>query len=393
MKKGIALLWTLMLLCTAAWAEPGEEILFLDIPWLSTMEEVQQLLTEKGFIDENGAGSFDSARRMMDMTLRPGRSRNEGVFDAQGHIQTTTAPGLQDVTLMSGRVLQPWHGRKIHHVTLSFAWNGETTRLIHVSVSLVPDRTDVLPELKSLYGKPERNGKRDTFWRGGNGTGALFTESEMQYGLLGALDLLTSPEVQSAFPTPVPTATQDPLSDMLAYSQKGVISLLDIPWNTEYMVVLQTLVDRGVVSDTLLENPEKMDATSGMYIQANQKGTWDVWSSWSEKCRATYIWTSRERIRKTFGSFQIRSIWLTFASDGDEMRLKTAQITLDNVRNGNQVRTGLKEKLIPLLGEPTEKYGSLYWKDSQDNVMIIGGLANSCQITIGCLGAEEILAD
>ena len=73
----------------------------------------------------------------------------------------------------------------------------DTEKLLNVSVHYMISDQDVLPELIRTYGEPqmESGDEYDTrMWIGENGTGLLWSETSLNYGLLNAREMVQSSE-------------------------------------------------------------------------------------------------------------------------------------------------------------------------------------------------------
>ena len=179
-----------------------DEIRFLNLPWGCDLETARILMEASGLLTEEAEGRFEMTRRHLEIINKmSGRGASEVSYTSFGKTENgytadsgEEAANVTEVHLMSDMV-KPYLGREVHNITLTFLVEDDTEKLLNVSVHYMISDQDVLPELIRTYGEPqlESGDEYDTrMWIGENGTGLLWSETSLNYGLLNAREMVQS---------------------------------------------------------------------------------------------------------------------------------------------------------------------------------------------------------
>ena len=166
------------------------QITFQGIPWRSSVEEVERLLTESGLVKE---GAITATSVYTPFNLVPGTylQKDEGrlviipqTMDHHGYIRN-----CQVLMLWSSDVEKTIGGYKADSIYFTFAYDGENTELTTVKLVLKTDDEeraikDLQEKLTGIYGKNQRGSYKSYYalvWKGAENTAALIF-SDSKYG-------------------------------------------------------------------------------------------------------------------------------------------------------------------------------------------------------------------
>ena len=225
MKKVLAFLLAVMMLASVgcAWAEGTTEelpeITFQDIPWGSSVETVAEWVVQR----EEYSLSYDTAEKHLNWysPWNKGSSGRDIILNADG----TTLDGQAEYDY--GKALANWTtfggergdlagfsiaGYKMNTLYYDFTYDGETTGLISVGVSLeCPNGADVAfadlqQKLRTVYGAGDIDDENTYFKMGADNTAVLLRKNDdpiLIYGVTNATELL---DEIIGVEEPVPTA-------------------------------------------------------------------------------------------------------------------------------------------------------------------------------------------
>ena len=404
MKKTIAILTALVLavLCfPAAQAETGDVIRFQDIPWGSDVETVTQALLDAGWINEDGVkrmGDIEEHAGRTRMGRYMGGSRIPQFVTEDGHIVADADDGSRNAVsghLMSDMVAQEWMGIEVHNIELIFALEGSTEKLLTVTVSLMVNREDRLPELEEIYGKPDDVNDEDggsAYWEGQEGSVLYYDGSVVIYSLKDAKELADAAvmdviETPTPVPTPEPTPEPTPVpdtgeADVLSLVKKGELDFLDIPWDTDEAAAFDRMAALGFITEETLDGlqEKKIDYA---YAGKLEYGSFSTYLVTSDLWEAYFFSAGECEFPMTCCGYPVTSATVSFKKDGDNMALKTVTLQCADIGDSESVIWAAKTRLEETLGEGTEWYGSWHWEGENDSVIKISGVNDFIFVDFG----------
>lgn len=416
MKRTIAIIMTLVLAvlcCLTVQAEVKDEILFEGIAWGSDLETVKKAMQDAGWVNEEGLERFEQEAEVLDLK----RTRGFGAgseysyehFDREDGLYIVNrdddeSANVMDVTLMSNMVAKPWMGVEIHNISLLFALDGDTEKLVFADVSLMVNREDLRPGFERLYGTPdERNGEyHSVIWLGASGTAVMYDETNVYFGLLNAKEIVDASQMntaedprmrrpgkrQDAEPTPEPTPLPEVTgADLLDYVGQGEITFLGIPWDSDVETAMNAMIGQQLIPESERSRLKFHEADNGLAL-SDEGDHWQMLFVGKPDWITYYFWNYNTEIGKTCCGHPVDSVQLTFRKDGDRTRLKCAEVTIRQV-DGGAVRQEVRQRVLPVLGEDHEWYGSFFWNGENGTVLETNGLENNCTVTFGIHVPEE----
>ncbi len=371
-----------------------EEIRFLGIPWGSDMDTVCRALQETGWINEDGVKRFERYKEMLERGSGRGHETSYlhfGEEDGYPIVEREDySTNVEEIPLMSNMVAETWMGVEVHHIDLIFALDGDTEKLVMVEVSLMVNRENLQPQMEELLGTPDRAEEGYyAFWMGENQTAALYTRTDVAFGLLNAKEIVEGSESIHEEPTgrpgpaeqPAPEPTEKPdvaSTDLLDYLGKGEKTFLGIPWDSEAEEAVDLMIAQELISETVRQQLEDYVAEYGLVL-SDAGDHWEMNFVDKGNDYGMLFFNTEEITGKTFGGYPLKYITLTFRLEDGKVQLKNANMYLD-VTDGNAARADLKPKLDGILGEGGEWYGSFFWNGDNGTVVDLGGTDTSCNI-------------
>ena len=401
MKRTIALMMTLMfavLCCVSAQAEAKDEIRFEGIAWGSDLETVKQAMLDAGWINEGGVERFGMIEERI-ARVKEGKqgagTRYPQFVQEDGHYVLDEEEGTRnavDVPLMHSMITKEWMGVEIHNIELIFALDGDTEKLVSVTVSLMVNREDLRPEFEKLLGPADDvndEGFETAFWLGQNDTAVLYDSTRVCFGLMNIKMIMDTarPTIVEPEPTPVPEVAG---TDLLDYVRAdGGYTFLGIPWDIDAETAAKTMVEQQLFPENQIRgrlwNLETNYPTAFNKLEDHWQRLFP--SSYRWKC---YYFMGRSmEIGKTCGGYPIESITVCFKKDGENTLFKSAVVWLADVEDGNAVREVLKERLNAICGEGTEWYGSYFWSGENETLIHLDGMEDSCSVAFAISVPEE----
>ena len=380
-----------------------EEIRFLGIPWGSDMDTVCRALQETGWINEGGVKRFKQTKEMLEKGFDRGREKRYIYFGEEDGYpivdREDTSVNAVEVRLMSDMVTQTWMGVEVHNIGLAFALDGDTEKLVMVEVSLMVNRENLQPQMEELLGTPDR-AEEDyyAFWVGENQTAALYTQTDVAFGLLNTKEIMDGSERINEEPTgkpgpaeqPAPEPTEKPdvaSTDLLDYLGKGEKTFLGIPWDSEAEEAVDAMIAQELIGETVRQTLEDYVTQYGLVL-SDAGNHWDMNFVDKGNTYGMLFFSTRDITGKTFGGYPIQSICLTFKLENGNAQFKNANMYLD-VTDGNAARADLKQKMESVLGEGTEWYVNTFWNGDNGTVVELGGTDTACNILYGINVPQE----
>ena len=220
--KKIALLFCLFVFCfccTVSLAEEPAELIFLDIPWFSTPEEISDILVSAGFIpksrpigekDVNTFGSLPEMKEKYGVACMPSNICKDpedqecpyiyyviGLKNPERYPQLTRK--LATIFLTAG-VKGTFANAKVSSLAFYFTSDDENHQLVECQIgcSKSSNQDEILAALEELYGKPAAEKRKQYIWFGANNTILCFDsyKSKIGYATIDGLNLAESYDIQ-----------------------------------------------------------------------------------------------------------------------------------------------------------------------------------------------------
>lgn len=399
-----------------------KEITFAGIPWLSDMATAERMLLEQGIIGEKGKDKIDTAVGRLSFYQRMMQKGSGFRYDAfvptdDGRYRFSreeVGTNIVQIHLMSSDVISEWMGHQVHNIALLYTFDGQRTRLVSATVSLMVSDLDATDQLKEMYGRPayfvhDENSWDGNLWIGSGNTGLFYSTSEFHYGLLNAVELVNAtgmaveltPEPQlTRRPTPVPTASPTPTpepaalptpapessaKDILEMLKAGNIQFPGLPWGTNLEDTMSALALAGIFNPAKAANYRSWLSDGALYLYEKNGQILSNFTQ-SPRIQSFTLYANSHGIRKTFGGYPIESVNLDCSDAGGLFAL---QFTLEKVRGGDEAVAKLAASLEPFFGPGQFNGYSWLWRDDAGNALQITFSGTWCYVLMGHLTSPD----